>query len=126
MDTQTWITINKYYQAVWEDFSDEKLSEIFDDDMELSYRGTEYSHGKEEVLKTYRVNFFDSCKLDSTRLFDFHIQPHLNLGRISVSYTLLQFNELCGDRFGHVNESFELTNDNKKIKKLVIVSTFMT
>ena len=126
MDIQTWVTINKYYQAVWEHFSVSKLDEVFDDEIELFHESrNESSKGKNDALNTYKKHFFDSCLLKSTELYDFRVQPHLDLGKISVSYTIRQFNELRGDGFGHCNEWFELTEDNKKIKKLTMVSSFL-
>ena len=125
MDIQTWVTINKYYQAVWEDFSPDKLKNIFDDDIVIYHQHRdETSQGKEAALQTYDLNFFSSCELDTTTLFDFRIQPHADLGKISVSYTIRQTNKLRGDGFGHANEWFELTEDKKKIKKLSMVSSF--
>jgi hypothetical protein len=75
MNIQTWNTINAYYQALWTDFSSEKLQKIFDDNIELQHNDRKkFSKGKENAINIFNENFFESCLLDSTKIFDFGIE----------------------------------------------------
>jgi hypothetical protein len=127
MDTQTWATVTKYYQAVWDYFSTDKLKEVFDKDIISFHQGrNEKCVGSDAVIETYVTNFFKTCQLESTRLFNFTMQQGRHNLEMMVTYTIEQtHNDVRGHTFRYIVEYIELTEDKKFIKGLTLNPTLI-
>ena len=117
MNSTVWDAVNTYYRALWTHFSLERLSDVFDDDVVAKHAvdGDRQIIGKELVLKRYKVSFFDTCDIASTRILSVHMHPHSE-NSVRVSYTIRQrHNDSRGTRVGSYSELLEVSPVTHKI-----------
>jgi len=128
MNLRVWSAVNDYYIALWTHFSVERLAEALDNEIvaKHTHYGDEDIADKELVLLQYKETFFDTCDIESTRIFDFHMHPQSEYA-VRVSYTLRQrHNDAREDRVSGYSELLQVSPKSGKIIYVEMTPTSRT
>lgn len=120
MNLATWSAVNDYYRSLWTEFSLQKLADALDENVTAKHvhYGNDIISGKEAVLQQYKKTFFDTCSIDSTRVYNFSMDV-AGADRVKVSFSIKQHH--CDERATRISQYKEILEVSPLTAKIVYI-----